>query len=270
MKTLIVSGACGRMGQRIITIGHENELFKLAGALDHSGHEHIGRDIGELCGLGPLGVTVTDTPEEKADVMIDFSLPEGTVVRAQECEKLGIPLVVGTTGLADVHMDALHKTATKVPVLVAANMSLGINLLLQLIEKAAQALSDDFDIEIVEAHHRFKRDAPSGTALALAQQVAATKEWPYPKCLFHGRQGKLDVRQPQTIGMHAIRGGGIVGEHQVLFASMEETIELRHHAASRDVFAKGALKAAEWLAGREPGMYAMADVLGLTSDEKQL
>jgi len=174
-----------------------------------------------------------------------------------------VPIVIGTTGLTDDDKKMLEQASEDTAVLLGANMSLGVNLLFQLVADVARKLDNGYDIEVVESHHRFKRDAPSGTALELGRQIAAVKKWDWPGCLVHGREGKEQLRQSETIGMHAVRAGDIVGEHSVMFSALGETVELRHRAHSRDTFVRGALKAAKWLEKQKPGMYTMFDVLGL-------
>jgi 4-hydroxy-tetrahydrodipicolinate reductase len=263
MLRLAVSGAGGRMGRRIVALAGEERAFKLVGALEAAGHSLLGQDIGPLVGVGELGVKLAEHLSAPADVMIDFSSPAGAVTRAAYCAEHKLPLVVGTTGLGEVEKQALRRAAEKTAVLLGANMSLGVNLLFKLAAEVAGKLDESYDIEIVETHHRFKKDAPSGTALELARQVAGAKAWAFPACLTHGREGKEALRQPKTIGMHAVRAGDTVGEHSVLFAALGETIELKHSAHTRDNFARGALKAAQWLAGKPAGFYSMFDVLGL-------
>ena len=171
--------------------------------------------------------------------------------------------MVGTTGLSEEQKKQLHKAATETAVLWGANMSLGVNLLFELVADVAKRLGDDYDIEIIETHHRFKRDAPSGTALELARRIAMDQQWSWPDCLEHGREGADNLRRSKTIGMHAVRAGDTVGEHRLIFSALGETVELRHNAHTRDTFVRGALRAGQWLAGRPAGMYSMADVLGL-------
>ena len=262
MLKLAVIGACGRMGQRIVALAHESESLELVAALEQSGHDCLGRDIGTLCGVGEIGLAVESQPTGAPDVMIDFSVPVSTEAWVDYCLTHPAPLVVGTTGLGEPQLDKLRRLAKSAPVLFAPNMSVGVNLLFQLVAQVAERLGSDYDIEISETHHRFKRDAPSGTALELARQAAAGRGLAFPDCLLHGREGKDTLRSEQTIGMHAIRAGDTVGEHQVIFAALGETLELRHSAHTRDTFARGALRAAKWIVEQKPGLYSMADVLG--------
>jgi len=262
MIKLAVSGAAGRMGRRIVALGCESSDFEVVAAMESAGHELLGQDAGVLAGVGKIGVALSDKVAAKPNVLIDFSLPEGTEHWAQYSRENLVPLVVGTTGLSDKQRQLLANTAEKTALLLGANMSLGVNLLFKLAGQVAESLGDDYDIEIVEAHHRFKRDAPSGTALELARQIAQAKQWPWPDCTVHGRKGKEELRQSETIGMHAVRAGDIVGEHSVMFSALGETVELRHRAHSRDTFVRGALRAAKWLNSQPAGMYTMFDVLG--------
>lgn len=260
---LVVAGAAGRVGRRIIALAQESGRFELVGALEASGHADLGADIGEMAGIGPVGVKLSTACEEVAEVMIDFSPPAAAVEHAESCALSRTPLVVGTTGLDDEQVARLQGSSHQSAVLLAPNMSVGVNLLLRVVGEVARRLGEDYDVEIVESHHRFKRDAPSGTALALARQIAEAREYAWPDCLTHGRQGKETTRQEQTIGMHAVRAGDIIGEHRILFSALGETVELRHNAHSRDTFVRGALRAAEFVADQPAGWYSMADVLGL-------
>ena len=263
MIRLAINGAAGRMGKRIVALAQESDGFEVAGAMECEGHPEIGADVGVIAGLGELGVKVTAGPVGKCDVMIDFSGPDATMALAEHCRIKKVPLVVGTTGLSEVQRAKLAEVGKDTAILVGANMSLAMNLLFNLVGEVAGALDDSYDVEISETHHRFKRDAPSGTALELARRVAASKNWPLPDCLVHGREGKEVLREGKTIGMHALRAGDTIGEHSVFFAALGETLELKHTAHTRDTFVRGALAAAEWLAGRPAGVYSMNDVLGL-------
>jgi 4-hydroxy-tetrahydrodipicolinate reductase len=251
------------MGRRIIAISAEDNFFQLAGALECPGHPSLGADAGQLAGTGNLGLAVSDKVLADADVLIDFSLPAAVDDSMRFCAAEGIKLVLGTTGLSDAQLAALGGAAEKIAVVHATNMSFGMNLLFSLVGKAAEALGDDYDIEIVETHHRFKKDAPSGSALSLAQAICSATGRKYPDCLSYGRSGKDAARKPGSIGIHAVRAGDIVGQHSVIFGTLGETITLSHNAGSRDTFARGALKAAKWLLDKPAGLYSMQDVLGL-------
>ena len=263
MLKLAVTGSGGRMGRRIVALAVESSEFEITAGLERSECESLGRDVGEAAGVGALGVAITERPTEKPDVMIDFSLPDSTVMWAEYCAEHKVPIVVGTTGLDVEQKKKLQYASKNTAVLLGANMSLGVNLLFKLVEQVAGKLPEDYDVEVVEAHHRFKRDAPSGTALELSRHIAGARNWPWPECQEHGREGKDALRRDKSIGMHAVRGGDIVGQHSVIFSALGETVTLQHQAHSRDTFVRGALQAAKWLADREAGMYNMFDVLGL-------
>lgn len=264
MKTTIaVNGACGRMGQRIIQLAHEDPELAVAAALESAGHPLLGKDIGEVCGLGRLDVPVhTDLLAERhVDVVIDFSTPEGTMAVLAACVARKIPLVVATTGHTPEQRQEIEAAAHQIPLLAAPNMSLAVNLLMKLVGEAARVLRDqDFDVEIIERHHRFKKDSPSGTALHFARLI---QEAMGQTQLRHGREGMVGERPRHEIGIHAVRVGDNVGEHTILFTTLGETLELSHRAHSRDCYARGALEAARFLAARAPGRYSMNDVLGL-------
>jgi 4-hydroxy-tetrahydrodipicolinate reductase len=251
------------MGQRLVALAMEDESLAVVAAIDRVGHPAIGRDAGEHAGAGPLGVTIGEALEPgDADVLIDFSLPDGFREALAECVGRGLAMVVGTTGLSDGDHAAIDEAGKVIPVLQAPNMSLGVNLLFALAARTARQLGDDYDIEIVEAHHRFKVDAPSGTALGIARAICDATGKDMNRDLVHGREGE-SPRQRGQIGMHALRLGDVVGRHTVSFATLGEELQLTHNATSRDVFARGALRAAQWLAGKPAGRYGMADVLGL-------
>lgn len=262
MIELGVTGAAGRMGRRIMALAHEAGGFKIVAALEHAGYDKLGTDAGILAGAGPFDVPVTNTLTTTPAVLIDFSLPESTEKWVDHCSANGIAMVIGTTGQSDTQRRQITGAARKIPIVFAANMSLGVNLLFKLAAEVAGILDDAYDIEIDETHHRFKRDAPSGTAMELARQIATAKGWKIPDCLQHGRSGDCP-RQEKTIGMHALRLGDTIGIHNVRFASLGETVTLHHTAHSRDTFVRGALAAARWLATQKPGLYSMFDVLGL-------
>lgn len=239
--------------------------LKLAAGVDASDHPALGKDMGVLAGVPTLGVALRqDWAPDDADVAIDFSIPDATARHAAELAEQGIPLVVGTTGLNAEQTDAVDRAAAAIPLVWAPNMSLGVNLLLVLAEQTARALrGKGYDVEILERHHRLKKDAPSGTALGLGEAVARGWEVRLEEVARHGREGLVGERPDREIGFHAIRGGDIVGDHTLLFAADGECIELSHRATSRDTFAAGALQAAAWVMDRPPGRYAMKDVLGL-------
>jgi 4-hydroxy-tetrahydrodipicolinate reductase len=260
---LIITGAAGRMGKRILALSVEQKVFHLVGAVDVQQHPDQGKDIGTLAGIGPLHVDLSSTYPVTADVMIDFSLPQAADASIDYCVKNNVALVLGTTGLSDQQTAKLKQAASKIAVMQATNMSLGMNLLFAMVGKVAKSLGEDYDIEIIEAHHRFKKDAPSGSALSLAEAVCSETGRSYPGCLTHGREGKEALREKGTIGMHAVRAGDIVGRHSVIYSTLGETVTIEHNAHTRDTFARGALRAAEWLIAQKPGLYNMLDVLGL-------
>jgi 4-hydroxy-tetrahydrodipicolinate reductase len=264
MKTIIgVNGACGRMGQRIVQLAHEDQDLTIGAALEAATHPCQGKDAGLVAGLGPLGVPVTAVLplDRRVDVVIDFSLPEGTLAALRLCLERHVALVVATTGHTAAQKKEIEAAAHEIPLLWAPNMSLAVNVLMKLVRQAAEALRDKgFDVEILERHHRFKKDSPSGTALQFARIV---QEAMGQTQLRHGREGLVGERPPHEIGIHAIRVGDNVGEHTVLFSTLGETLELTHRAHARDCYARGALSAAKFLAGRPAGRYTMNDVLGL-------
>ncbi|MBC8379884.1 MAG: 4-hydroxy-tetrahydrodipicolinate reductase [Planctomycetes bacterium] len=261
--SLIINGAAGRMGKRIVALAFESKQFDIIGAVDHAGHPDMGKDIGAIAGIEPINVELTANFPDSADVMIDFSLPQAADAAIDYCAKNGVALVMGTTGLSDGQLAKLNNASGKIAIVQATNMSLGMNLLFATVGKVAKALGENYDIEIVEAHHRFKKDAPSGTALSLAEAVCEETGRDYPGSLVHGRQGKDATRKEGTIGMHAIRAGDIVGQHSVIYSTLGETVTISHNAHTRDTFVRGALRAAEWITGQKPGLYDMQDVLGL-------
>ncbi len=265
-KRVGITGAAGRMGRNLVQAVTEHPQAGLAAALDRPDNPFIGQDAGELAGSGRLGVTLADDVDaalQGLDVLIDFTAPEATVRHAGLCAQAGLPLVVGTTGMDASGRDALNDAATTVPVVFAANYSAGVTLALRLIADAARALGDDYDVEIIEAHHRHKVDAPSGTALRMGEVVAESLGRDLARDAVYGREGQTGVRDSRTIGFETIRAGDIVGEHTVMFAGIGERIEITHRASSRMTFARGALRAALWALDQSPGLYDMEDVLGL-------
>lgn len=251
-------GATGRMGARIISLIGEDPAVTLAAAIDRADHPKLGEDIGAILGIGPLGVPLSATIDRPLDVLIDFSTPAATLQIADVCAQRKIPLVVGTTGFDPVSREQLDRAASKIPLLVSSNFSKAVNLLMRLAGEAAKALGDSADIEIVERHHHFKKDAPSGTALRLAEIVG---EAIGSHDFAHGREGQVGERPRGQIGLHALRTGDNPGEHTVVFGLMGECLELSHRALNRDGFALGAIDAARFLAGKRAGIYTMADLL---------
>lgn len=261
-----ITGASGRMGQMLIAQVQASQKLALVGALERPDHPWVGQDIGVAMGGAAGGVTVTDDAEgaiSAADVVIDFTAPAATVAFSKLAAACGAVHVIGTTGMDDTEIAQLAPAAEKTAIIRAGNMSLGVNLLTQLTRRVAAALDADYDIEIVEAHHNKKVDAPSGTALMLGEAAAQGRGVTLQDVSDRGRDGITGARQRGDIGFAAIRGGDIVGEHDVMFAAEGERIILRHVASDRSVFARGALKAALWGIGKAPGQYDMLDVLGL-------
>lgn len=266
MLKVAILGASGRMGRALLGCIAEADDLALAGAVTETRDPAIGRDAGEAAGLGSLGVPLTDDRKQAlhgAHAAIDFTLPAALDSNLKACVDSGTALVIGTTGLEQRHLEAMQNAAHQIPLVYGRNMSVGVNVFMDLVARAAAALDEEYDVEILEAHHRHKVDAPSGTALALGERVAAAKGRKLSDLAVYARQGRTGVRVPNTIGFSVVRGGGIVGDHTVMFVSPEERIELTHRAQDRNAFARGALRAARWAAGRAPGYYSMADVLGL-------
>lgn len=260
---LVVVGAGGRMGRRIVALALESGHFDLVGSVDATDHPDQGKDIGVLTGVGALDVRLCDDFPEQADVVIDFSLPQATTKTIEFCRNAGVSLVLGTTGIDGAQMYKLQDLAKQTPVVYATNMSVGMNMLFAQVGKIAHMLGPDYDIEIVEQHHRFKKDAPSGTALSLAESISEATGRNYPQDLTHGRHGKEALRQAGTIGMHAVRAGDITGVHEIIYSTLGETVTITHTAHTRDTFVRGAIRAAQWLQGKAPGLYSMRDVLNI-------
>jgi len=263
---LVVTGASGRMGQTLIRLSQGSDRMRLVGCVERSGHPWIGRDVGEAMGGTPIGVKVTDDALEafaKAQAVVDFTAPAATVEFAALAAQARAVHVIGTTGLEPEHLAKIGAAARHAVIIRAGNMSLGVNLLVRLTQKVAAALDADWDVEIVEAHHRMKVDAPSGTALMLGQAAAAGRGVALDDAKVSGRDGITGARAKGSIGFSAIRGGDIVGEHDVIFAGEGERVILRHVATDRSIFARGALRAALWGQGQKPGQYDMMDVLGI-------
>ena len=264
---IAVNGAMGRMGKRICTlIIEEFKDLHLAAALERKGYPNVGTDIGTLLGLESIGVNLVDSFEQlpgNLDVLIDFSLPESTIKAIEFASEKGISFVTGTTGMTNENKETVKTLSEKIPCVVAPNMSVGINLLLKVLDQVASIIGQDYDIEIVEAHHRLKKDAPSGTALKMAEVIARRLNRDLEKVGVYTRKGIIGERSKTEIGIQTIRAGDIVGEHTALFATPGERIEFTHKASSRDTFARGAIRAARWTYGKQPGLYDMQDVLGL-------
>jgi len=255
------------MGREIIACALADETVHLSGCLEYAGHPLLGKDVGTCIGREGTGVSLqadwSELPVETS-VIIDFSSPESTSRLIETMMQRTTGIVIGTTGMDDAVKAQIERFAKIHPVVFSPNMSLGVNILFYLTEMLSSKLDTDFDIEIIEAHHRFKKDAPSGTAKKLGEIAAAARGLSYEKAIKNGRAGIVGERTKNEIGMHAIRGGDIVGDHTVLFAAPGECIELRHRAQSRATLARGAVRAAKWLSGQKPGLYSMMHVLGLT------
>ncbi len=266
MLNLIVSGASGRMGNRIIALAGDIENLKLIGALERKDSADLGKDIGSITGIGETGVRVTDSVgaiPEKGDVLVDFSSPSATIACLKSLANEPIPVVIGTTGFSKDEIEYIKLYAQNTPCVFAPNMSVGINLLLRILMDIAKVTGDDYDVEIIEAHHRLKKDAPSGTAMKMAQVLASALGRDLEESAVYARHGLIGERTNREIGIQTIRAGDIVGEHTVLFGGLGERIEITHKASSRDTFARGAIKAALWVHKQTPGLYDMQDVLGL-------
>ena len=254
------------MGRALVSAAAEADGVRCAAALEHAGHDCLGMDSGMLAGVGTNDVMLGADAEAAAaavDVWVEFSLPAPTLEHAALCAERGVAMVIGTTGFDAAGKAAIDSAASRIPVMFAPNMSVGVNVTLKLLELAARAIGADSDIEIIEAHHRHKVDAPSGTALRMGEVVAEALGRNLADCAVYGREGHTGARARETIGFETIRGGDIVGEHTVMFAAAGERIEITHRSHTRSNFAFGALRAARWLHGRDPGLYGMADVLGL-------
>jgi 4-hydroxy-tetrahydrodipicolinate reductase len=264
MKTHIgINGAGGRMGHRLVALAKDDPTLAVVAALDWAKHPHLGRDAGEIAGVGPIGVSMTaDLPlQTRVDAMIDFSMPEGTMTILKTCVDRKIPLVIATTGHTAEQKREIDECAHETAILMAPNMSLVVNVLFKLTQIAAQLLQGrGYDVEIIERHHRFKKDSPSGTALHFAKLIQDVQG---QTRMQHGREGDVGERPASEIGMHAVRAGDNVGEHTIIFSTLGETMELVHKGHSRDAYALGALQAAKFLAGKSAGRYSMSDVLGL-------
>ena len=260
-----ILGCSGRMGRNLIQAAHEHEQLALVGGTVRASSSFVDFDLGELAGIGKIGLnTVTDIEQlADVDVLIDFTSIESTFEHIKWCQAKGKAIVIGTTGFTDEQVNVIKAAGKDAPVLLAPNTSVGVNLLFKLLEMTAKAIGDYTDIEIFEAHHRFKKDAPSGTAVKMGQVIAETLGRDLNKCAVYGREGITEERDRETIGFATVRAGDIVGEHTAFFADLGERIEITHKASSRMTFALGAMRAATWLSQAENGYYDMQDVLGL-------
>jgi 4-hydroxy-tetrahydrodipicolinate reductase len=261
-----ICGAAGRMGQRLVRLVSENPDLSLAGAVDRKESPYLGLDAGHVSGVGTLGVPITDDfPKavEGSRLYIDFSTPEGVEEHVKVASRLGVAAVIGVTGLGEETNAAIKEASGNVPVIIAPNMSFGVNLMYKLVAEAAAILGREYEIEIVETHHNRKKDAPSGTALTLLERLAQARGLDPANCGVYGRHGMPGARGKDEIGVHAVRGGEIVGDHKVIFAGPGEVLEITHRSQSRDALAGGAIRAASWIIGKPPGVYTFKEVLGL-------
>ena len=262
-----VIGVAGRMGRAVVKcLTEQPELFELTEGCDHPSPDVIGQDIGQLAGIGTNGIAIKGTADmvfSNSQVVIEFANSEATVSHVKLAMMTGIPLIIGTTGFSERQLAAIKSSSERVPIVMASNYSLGVTLAEALVEQAARILGTDWDIEIVEMHHRNKIDAPSGTALSLGLAAAKGRGVELEEVAVRGRDGLTGARKPGTIGFASLRGGEVIGDHTVIFSSLGEQFEVTHKAFDRMIFARGALVAAKWVIGRKPGLYSMRDVLGL-------
>lgn len=266
MTRVAIAGAAGRMGRNLVTACHQHPQLTVSAATERPGGAFVGADAGEVAGVGNIGVPLVDDLAgvvEDFDILIDFTSIEATLKHLEICRQAGRALVIGTTGFSDLQKQQITVAANDMAIVFAPNMSVGVNLCLKLLDMAARVLGDEVDIEIIEAHHRHKVDAPSGTALRMGEVVAGALGRDLKQCAVYGREGQTGERERQTIGFETIRAGDIVGEHTVMFADMGERVEITHKASSRMTFANGAARAAAWLGDQGAGLYDMQDVLGL-------
>ena len=262
---IAVIGATGRMGKQLIEAVHNDHAVQLGAVIVRPGSSLTGCDAGELVGLGRLGVAIVDNIEsvvDDFDIVIDFTRPEVTLELLKLCRQYKKSLVIGTTGFSEADKQQIATASASIPIVFAANFSVGVNLMLNLLDQAAKVMGHYTDIEIVEAHHRHKVDAPSGTALAMGEAIATAMDWSLSEHAVYAREGITGERKADTIGFSTIRAGDIVGEHTAIFADVGERVEITHKASSRMTFAKGAVKASFWLSEKKPGLYSMKDVLG--------
>jgi 4-hydroxy-tetrahydrodipicolinate reductase len=263
---IAIAGASGRMGRVLTRIVHETKGLEIAGGIESKGSPSVGADMGELAGVGRLDVRITDDPLPlftRIEGLVDFTVPQATLALAELSAQARIVHVIGTTGIDKAGDDKIRAAARHARIVKSGNMSLGVNLLAALVRKVAQSLKDDFDIEILEMHHKHKIDAPSGTALLLGQAAAEGRGIDLSKSSVRSRDGHTGARPQGHVGFATLRGGSVVGEHTVMFSGPDERIELVHRAASRDIFARGAVRAILWARDKKPGLYSMVDVLGL-------
>jgi 4-hydroxy-tetrahydrodipicolinate reductase len=266
MIKVVVAGAAGRMGCRLVALTKDSTALTLIGALEGKGHHAVGDDAGDIAGSGHANVPITDNLSalmDRGEVVVDFSSPEATLEHLRIVAHHRRAMVIGTTGFSPAALEELKTLAKQVPCVFSPNMSVGVNLIYKVISEMAKTLGEDYDIEVIEAHHRLKKDAPSGTALKIAEVLAQAVNRDLNQVGVYARKGLIGERTKGEIGIQTIRAGDIVGDHTILFGGMGERIEVTHRASSRDTFARGALRAARWVVRQPPGLYDMMDVLGL-------
>ncbi|MEJ5226398.1 4-hydroxy-tetrahydrodipicolinate reductase [Thermodesulfovibrio sp.] len=266
MIKLTVCGAAGRMGSRIIALSKEYAELKVVGAIESKANPKVELDAGVVAGIGEMGVKISEDISKvigETDVVVNFTSPEATLEHLEIVRKNKKSMVIGTTGFSNEQISIIQNASCEIPIILSPNMSIGVNLLFKILRDVARVLGDDYDIEIVEAHHRMKKDAPSGTAVKMAKVIAEALGRNFDEVAVYARKGIIGERTKKEIGIQTVRAGDIVGEHTVLFGGLGERIEITHKASNRDTFARGALKAALWLYGKPAGLYDMGDVLGI-------
>jgi 4-hydroxy-tetrahydrodipicolinate reductase len=266
MIKVAIAGVAGRMGGKILLLLQEENVIEIVGTMEKEGHRVVGKDAGMFVGGMEIGVRVSDRIEEaasKADAIIDFTTPSATLAHAEYASKKNKAMVIGTTGFSRQEQKRLEELAKGFPCVMSPNMSIGVNVMFEVAKRLAELLGDEFDIEIIEAHHRYKADSPSGTALRLGEVVAEALRRDFKEVGRFERHGRIGERKKEEIGIQTIRGGDIIGEHTVIFCGVGERMELTHRATNRDNFARGSIRALKWVVGRPPGIYTMKDVLGI-------
>ena len=266
MADVVVAGAAGRMGSRLVALLQEDKDLRLAAALEAPGHPAVGKDAGEVAGVGRTGVAITDKPEGALGserILIEFSVPEATLAHLRLVAREGGRAVIGTTGFSPAQREEIANLARQAPILLSPNMSVAVNVAFRVLRDMARMLGDEFDVEVTEIHHRFKKDAPSGTALRMAEVVAEALGRDLARTAVYGRHGLPGERTRNEIGIFSLRSGDVVGDHTVSFGTLGERLELTHRSHNRDNYARGALRAARFIGGARPGLYSMQDVLGL-------
>ena len=264
MISVIIDGACGRMGKMIAQGVVTQDDMQLVGAIEYSGHPQLGEDVGEGAGVGTIGIPISNNLSEildEADVVIEFTAPSASIEHLRNVVDAGKTMVLATTGFTEAELAEVHKLAQNIPCVMAPNMSVGVNVMLQAVQLVAKALGDDYDVEVIEAHHNQKADSPSGTALRIAEVLAEALDRNLAEVGVYGRHGMVGARSEKEIGIHAIRGGDISGDHTVLYAGAGERIEITHRAHTREAFAKGAIRAARWVVNAPKGLHDISEVL---------